>query len=141
MLEPGESASLLIPPSWSGQLWARTLYFYSLTGRFNCLTGDYGTGSEECASSQTVSPVTDTIILERGQRLLQVMMMRCIPVRLNGELAHWNVSFWYMTISGTHAPWSSPRFLSSSTHLNPDDTSAFFTLTANYGAPGAGYLS
>ncbi|KAK3000788.1 hypothetical protein RJ639_021454 [Escallonia herrerae] len=49
MLEPGESASLSIPPSWSGQLWARTLCSYGLTGRFNCLTGDYGTGSEECA--------------------------------------------------------------------------------------------
>ncbi|KAK3034220.1 hypothetical protein RJ639_032800 [Escallonia herrerae] len=44
MLEPGESASLLIPPSWSGQLWARTLCSYGLTGRFNCLTGDYGSG-------------------------------------------------------------------------------------------------
>ncbi|KAK3017119.1 hypothetical protein RJ639_006969 [Escallonia herrerae] len=49
MLEPGESASLLIPPSWSGQLWAHTLCSYGLTGRFNCLTDDYGTGSEECA--------------------------------------------------------------------------------------------
>ncbi|KAK2979095.1 hypothetical protein RJ640_005846 [Escallonia rubra] len=58
MLEPGELASLLIPPSWSGQLWARTLCSYGLTGRFNCLTGDYGTGSEECASAQTVPPVT-----------------------------------------------------------------------------------
>ncbi|KAK2990488.1 hypothetical protein RJ640_004190 [Escallonia rubra] len=58
MLEPGESASLLIPPSWSGQFWARTLCSYGLTGRFNCLTGDCGTGSEECVSAQTVPPVT-----------------------------------------------------------------------------------
>ncbi|KAK2970488.1 hypothetical protein RJ640_023671 [Escallonia rubra] len=58
MLEPGESASLLIPPSWSGQFWARTLCSYGLTGRFNCLTGDCGTGSEECVSAQTVSLVT-----------------------------------------------------------------------------------
>ncbi|KAK3041160.1 hypothetical protein RJ639_028639 [Escallonia herrerae] len=58
MLEPGESASLLIPPSWSGQLWARTLRPYDLTGRFNCLTGDCGTGSAECSSVQTVPPVT-----------------------------------------------------------------------------------
>ncbi|KAK3004511.1 hypothetical protein RJ639_017961 [Escallonia herrerae] len=57
-LEPGESASILIPASWSGQLWARTLCSYDLTGRFNCLTGDCGTGSEECASEQTVPPVT-----------------------------------------------------------------------------------
>ncbi|KAK2976361.1 hypothetical protein RJ640_014192 [Escallonia rubra] len=59
MLEPGESASFLILPSWSGQLWARTLCSYGLTGRFNCLTGDCGTGSEECASAQTVPPVTE----------------------------------------------------------------------------------
>ncbi|KAK3007704.1 hypothetical protein RJ639_013313 [Escallonia herrerae] len=58
MLEPGESASLLIPPSWSGQLWAHTLCSYGLTGRFNCLTGHCGTGSEECASAQTVPAVT-----------------------------------------------------------------------------------
>ncbi|KAK3000168.1 hypothetical protein RJ639_023433 [Escallonia herrerae] len=57
-LEPGESASLLIPPSWSGQLWARTLCSYDLTSRFNCVTGDCGTGSEECISAQTVPPVT-----------------------------------------------------------------------------------
>ncbi|KAK2990492.1 hypothetical protein RJ640_004194 [Escallonia rubra] len=56
-LEPDESASLLIPASWSGQLWARTLCSYD-TGRFNCLTGDCGTGSEECASVQTMPPVT-----------------------------------------------------------------------------------
>ncbi|KAK2979920.1 hypothetical protein RJ640_002181, partial [Escallonia rubra] len=58
MLEPGESASLSIPDSWSGQLWPRTLCSYDLTGRFNCLTGDCGTGSEECSSAQTVPPVT-----------------------------------------------------------------------------------
>ncbi|KAK3000170.1 hypothetical protein RJ639_023435 [Escallonia herrerae] len=58
MLEPGESATLLIPASWSGQLWARTLCSYDLTGRFHCLTGDCGTGSEECASVQTFPPVT-----------------------------------------------------------------------------------
>ncbi|KAK3026874.1 hypothetical protein RJ639_042001 [Escallonia herrerae] len=58
MLEPGESASLLIPPSWFGQLWARTLCSYGLIGQFNCLTDDCGTGSEECASAQTVSTVT-----------------------------------------------------------------------------------
>ncbi|KAK2979928.1 hypothetical protein RJ640_002189 [Escallonia rubra] len=57
-LEPGESASLFIPASWSGLLWARTLCSYDLTGRFNCLNGDCGTGSEECASVQTVPPVT-----------------------------------------------------------------------------------
>ncbi|KAK3041163.1 hypothetical protein RJ639_028642 [Escallonia herrerae] len=58
MLEPGESASLLIPASWSVQLWARTLCSYDFTGLFNCLTGNCGTGSAECASAQTVPPVT-----------------------------------------------------------------------------------
>ncbi|KAK2968140.1 hypothetical protein RJ640_007529 [Escallonia rubra] len=58
MLEPGESASIFIPPSWSGQLWARTLCSYDVTGRFNCLTGDCGTGSGENAPVQTVPAVT-----------------------------------------------------------------------------------
>ncbi|KAF5763196.1 hypothetical protein HanXRQr2_Chr15g0677471 [Helianthus annuus] len=47
----------------------------------------------------------------------------------------------YISISGTHAPWSSPRFLSSSTRLNPEDLSSSLTLFASFGAPGAGYLS
>ncbi|KAK2982952.1 hypothetical protein RJ640_006366 [Escallonia rubra] len=46
MLEQGESASLLIPASWSGQLWARSLCSYDFTDRFNCLTGDCGTGPQ-----------------------------------------------------------------------------------------------
>ncbi|KAK3001705.1 hypothetical protein RJ639_020514 [Escallonia herrerae] len=58
-LEPGESASIFIPAGpWSGQIWARTLCSYDYTGRFTCLTGDCGTGSAECASAQTVPPVT-----------------------------------------------------------------------------------
>ncbi|KAK2988975.1 hypothetical protein RJ640_020440 [Escallonia rubra] len=58
-LEPGESASIFIPVGpWSGQLWARTHCSYDYTGRFTCLTGDCGTGSTECASAQTVPPVT-----------------------------------------------------------------------------------
>ncbi|KAK2988243.1 hypothetical protein RJ640_000004 [Escallonia rubra] len=62
MLKPGELASLLIPASWSSQLWARTLCSYGLTGRFNCLTDNCGTGSVECASAQTVSLVTTAAI-------------------------------------------------------------------------------
>ncbi|KAK2987640.1 hypothetical protein RJ640_005842 [Escallonia rubra] len=57
-LEPGESASIFIPVSWFGQLWARTRCSYDITGRFTCLTGDCGTGSAECDSAQTVPPVT-----------------------------------------------------------------------------------
>ncbi|KAK2988980.1 hypothetical protein RJ640_020445 [Escallonia rubra] len=58
-LEPGESAYIFIPAgAWSGQLWARTRCSYDYTGRFTCLTGDCGTGSAECASAQTVPPVT-----------------------------------------------------------------------------------
>ncbi|KAK2988979.1 hypothetical protein RJ640_020444, partial [Escallonia rubra] len=53
------STSIFIPAGpWSGQLWARTLCSYDYTGRFTCLTGDCGTGSAECASAQTVPPVT-----------------------------------------------------------------------------------
>ncbi|KAK3017626.1 hypothetical protein RJ639_004674 [Escallonia herrerae] len=57
-LEPGESASIFIPASWFGQLWARTRCSYDFTGRFTCLTGDCYNGSAECDSAQTVPQVT-----------------------------------------------------------------------------------
>ncbi|KAK3017624.1 hypothetical protein RJ639_004672 [Escallonia herrerae] len=57
-LEPGESASIFIPASWFGQLWARTRCSYDFTGRFTCLTGDCDNGSAECDPAQTVPPVT-----------------------------------------------------------------------------------
>ncbi|GER43689.1 hydroxysteroid dehydrogenase 2 [Striga asiatica] len=44
----------------------------------------------------------------------------------------------YMSMSGTHAPWSRPRFLSTWTRLNPASSSSFLTFTASSGAPGAG---
>ncbi|KAL0919468.1 hypothetical protein M5K25_011563 [Dendrobium thyrsiflorum] len=47
----------------------------------------------------------------------------------------------YMSISGTQAPWSSPRVLSSSALSKPPFRSNSFTLLASSGAPGAGYCS
>ncbi|KAK2975907.1 hypothetical protein RJ640_027541, partial [Escallonia rubra] len=57
-LEPGESASIFIPATWYGQIWACTRCSYDFTGGFTCLTGNFDTGSAECDSAQTVPPVT-----------------------------------------------------------------------------------
>ncbi|KAK2966415.1 hypothetical protein RJ640_003685 [Escallonia rubra] len=124
MLEPGESASLLIPPSRSGQLWACTLCSYGLTGRFNCLTGDCGTGSEECASAQTVPPVTgwqqcveqldyhDKGVLELSKACQDLMIVKQLFASLSSKkwdsnqgkcnILLWNVESWGSLPSQSH---------------------------------------
>ncbi|KAK3024440.1 hypothetical protein RJ639_042972 [Escallonia herrerae] len=57
-LQPGESNSVPVPPSWSGRLWGRTLCSTDATGRFTCVTGDCGSGTTECSGAGGVPPVT-----------------------------------------------------------------------------------
>ncbi|KAK2973715.1 hypothetical protein RJ640_021546 [Escallonia rubra] len=58
-LEPGESTTISLPPSWSGRIWGRTFCAYcNSTGKFACLTGDCGSNSPVCAWSSALSPVT-----------------------------------------------------------------------------------
>ncbi|GER57692.1 GDSL-like Lipase/Acylhydrolase superfamily protein [Striga asiatica] len=45
----------------------------------------------------------------------------------------------YISISGTHAPWSSPRLRSTWTGPIPDPSRSCFTLAPSWGDPGAGY--
>lgn len=58
VLQPGESSSLLIPPSWSGRIWGRTFCTQDATGKFSCLSGDCGSSTIECSGSGAVPPAT-----------------------------------------------------------------------------------
>ncbi|KAF5768992.1 putative Thaumatin family [Helianthus annuus] len=57
-LEPSQSNSISIPPSWSGRIWGRTLCSTDSTGRFTCVTGDCGSGTVECNGSGAAPPAT-----------------------------------------------------------------------------------
>ncbi|AQK79397.1 thaumatin-like protein 1b [Zea mays] len=58
-LAPGESRALPVPSGWSGRVWGRTLCSTAAgTGKFTCVTGDCGSGLQECASGNAAPPVT-----------------------------------------------------------------------------------
>jgi len=59
VLNPGQSASLPIPASWSGRLWGRTFCSQDpITGRFTCATGDCGSGTVDCSGAGAIPPAT-----------------------------------------------------------------------------------
>nr|XP_043633856.1 thaumatin-like protein 1b [Erigeron canadensis] len=57
-LQPGQSNSVSMPPSWSGRIWGRTLCSTDSTGRFTCVTGDCGSGTMECNGGGAAPPAT-----------------------------------------------------------------------------------
>ena len=61
-LAPGESRAMSVPSGWSGRLWGRTLCSTSTsadgTGRFACVTGDCGSGRQDCAGGGAAPPAT-----------------------------------------------------------------------------------
>jgi hypothetical protein len=58
-LQPGESNSIAIPPSWSGRLWGRTLCSTDpTTNKFTCSTGDCGSSTLECSGAGATPPAT-----------------------------------------------------------------------------------
>ncbi|CAN6238042.1 unnamed protein product [Urochloa humidicola] len=58
-LAPGESRSMAVPSGWSGRLWGRTLCSTDAgTGRFSCVTGDCGSGKQDCAGGGATPPAT-----------------------------------------------------------------------------------
>ncbi|KAK1440554.1 hypothetical protein QVD17_06383 [Tagetes erecta] len=57
-LQPTQSNSISIPPSWSGRIWGRTLCSTDATGRFSCITGDCGSGTVECNGGGATPPAT-----------------------------------------------------------------------------------
>ncbi|KAI6671494.1 hypothetical protein NL676_006379 [Syzygium grande] len=58
-LDPGASASVAVPASWSGRLWGRTFCSQDpATGKFACLTGDCGSSALQCSGSGAAPPAT-----------------------------------------------------------------------------------
>ncbi|TVU30178.1 hypothetical protein EJB05_21788 [Eragrostis curvula] len=57
-LAPGQSQTLSAPSGWSGRLWGRTLCSTDGTGKFTCVTGDCGSGRQDCAGSGAAPPAT-----------------------------------------------------------------------------------
>ncbi|KAM3261627.1 hypothetical protein ACQJBY_052358 [Aegilops geniculata] len=57
-LPPGESRTMPVPAGWSGRLWARTLCSTDPAGKFACVTGDCGSGRQDCAGGGAAPPAT-----------------------------------------------------------------------------------
>lgn len=58
-LRPSQWKLVAVPYAWTGQVWGRTLCSTdSITGRFTCVTGDCGTGCEDCAGGGAAAPIT-----------------------------------------------------------------------------------
>ncbi|KAK9062068.1 hypothetical protein SSX86_019253 [Deinandra increscens subsp. villosa] len=57
-LQPSQSDSISMPPSWSGRVWGRTLCSTDSDGRFTCVTGDCGSGTVECNGGGAAPPAT-----------------------------------------------------------------------------------
>lgn len=56
VLQPGDTNTIQVPPTWSGRLWGRTLCSYNITGSFTCVTGDCISSTVECGGA--TAPVT-----------------------------------------------------------------------------------
>ncbi|KAK8270275.1 hypothetical protein V6Z11_D11G183300 [Gossypium hirsutum] len=54
ILQPGESTSISVPPSWSGRISGRTHCGTDSSGNFSCLTGDCGTSRPECSGNSSI---------------------------------------------------------------------------------------
>ncbi|CAN6244222.1 unnamed protein product [Urochloa humidicola] len=57
-LAPGQSQTLSAPAGWSGRLWGRTLCSTDSAGKFTCVTGDCGSGRQECSGGNAAPPAT-----------------------------------------------------------------------------------
>ncbi|KAI4967487.1 hypothetical protein ZWY2020_025829 [Hordeum vulgare] len=57
-LAPGESRTMPVPAGWSGRLWGRTLCTTDPAGKFACVTGDCGSGRQDCAGGGAAPPAT-----------------------------------------------------------------------------------
>ncbi|XP_060670776.1 thaumatin-like protein 1 [Ziziphus jujuba] len=62
VLQPGQSNTMYVPPSWSGSLWGRTQCNIEDSGAFHCLTGDCGSYKVGCGSkSDLLKPASTSI--------------------------------------------------------------------------------
>ncbi|KAL5054857.1 hypothetical protein RYX36_035539, partial [Vicia faba] len=57
-LQPGESNALVVPPSWYGRLWGRTLCSQKSTGKFSCITGNCDSSTIEYAEKNAIPPAS-----------------------------------------------------------------------------------
>ncbi|KAE8808889.1 thaumatin-like protein 1b [Hordeum vulgare] len=57
-LASGESRTMPVPAGWSGRLWGRTLCTTDPAGKFACVTGDCGSGRQDCAGGGAAPPAT-----------------------------------------------------------------------------------
>ncbi|KAF0934119.1 hypothetical protein E2562_022809 [Oryza meyeriana var. granulata] len=58
VLAPGESRTMSVPTGWSGRLWGRTLCSTDDAGKFTCVTGDCGSGRQDCDGGGAAPPAT-----------------------------------------------------------------------------------
>ncbi|BAT75373.1 hypothetical protein VIGAN_01322300, partial [Vigna angularis var. angularis] len=57
-LQPAQSHAFVVPTTWSGRLWGRTLCSTDSAGKFSCVTGDCGSSAVECNGGGATPPVT-----------------------------------------------------------------------------------
>uniref|UniRef100_A0A0D3GYC1 Thaumatin-like protein n=1 Tax=Oryza barthii TaxID=65489 RepID=A0A0D3GYC1_9ORYZ len=58
VLAPRQSRTMSVPTGWSGRLWGRTLCSTDDAGKFTCVTGDCGSGRQDCAGGGAAPPAT-----------------------------------------------------------------------------------
>jgi hypothetical protein len=58
VLAPRQSWTMSVPTGWSGRLWGRTLCSTDDAGKFTCVTGDCGSGRQDCAGGGAAPPAT-----------------------------------------------------------------------------------
>ncbi|XP_037444110.1 thaumatin-like protein 1b isoform X1 [Triticum dicoccoides] len=58
VLAPGESRTMPVPAGWSGRLWGRTLCSTDPAGKFACVTGNCGSGRQDCGGGGAAPPAT-----------------------------------------------------------------------------------
>ncbi|KAH7528133.1 hypothetical protein FEM48_Zijuj05G0039400 [Ziziphus jujuba var. spinosa] len=62
VLQPGQSNTISVPPSWSGSLWGRTQCSIEDSGAFHCLIGDCGSDKIGCGGeSDLLKPASTSI--------------------------------------------------------------------------------
>ncbi|KAH7528136.1 hypothetical protein FEM48_Zijuj05G0039700 [Ziziphus jujuba var. spinosa] len=62
VLQPGQSITISVPPSWSGVIWGGTRCSIEDSGAFHCLTGDCGSAKVGCGGeSDLLQPASTSI--------------------------------------------------------------------------------
>ncbi|XP_057444943.1 thaumatin-like protein 1 [Lotus japonicus] len=102
-LQPNESIFMVVPASWSGHIWGRTLCSQDPTEKFSCVTGNCGSLSMGCVggdlnSSATVAELTLSNIGKLNSYRLNLAYRYNLPMKVQplGE-----VSTSYMVASCT----------------------------------------